>query len=365
MAGEGRKNSNFIVKKDDWSQCRNVAAEVGNLESGQVLLRVDRFAFTSNNISYALAGDMLDYWGFFPAEDGWGRLPVMGFGDVAESKHDQVKPGERVFGFFPMSNYLKIQADKVNAAGFIDASPHRANHAAAYVQFTSTANDPMYEAGFEDQLMLLRGLFMTSYLADDFIADNDFFGARSVVVTSASSKTAIALAFLLARRPGLEAIGLTSERNLDFVKGLGLYDQVIPYDLVGSLPGEVPTVVVDMAGDGSVTSALHHHFGAQLKHDCTIGATHWDQGRALGELPGATPEFFFAPTLMQKRSQEWGPGGLQKRLAGAWREFRISTGDWLQVVRSWGASSVEQVYRTILEGRAHPNQGHVLSPWDG
>ena len=55
------------------------------LPDGHVLLRLERAALTSNNISYAFSGEMLDYWGFFPTEANWGRLPVMGFGIVTAS----------------------------------------------------------------------------------------------------------------------------------------------------------------------------------------------------------------------------------------------------------------------------------------
>ncbi len=68
------------------------------------------------------------------------------------------------------------------------------------------ASDPLYQvvggAEREDALMIFRGLFMTSFLADDYLAESDFGGAREVVVISASSKTAIALAWSShARRP--------------------------------------------------------------------------------------------------------------------------------------------------------------------
>jgi hypothetical protein len=34
---------------------------------------------------------------------------------------------------------------------------------------------------------------------------------------------------------------------------------------------------------------------------------------------------------------------------------------WIRIVRGAGAKAVEQVYRDTLEGRARPDQGHVLS----
>lgn len=126
----------------------------------------------------------------------------MGFGDVIASEHPEVALGERVFGFFPMSKHLVIQADRLNAGGFSDAAPHRSKHAPAYRQYSRVATDPQYDAEYEDETLLLRGLFMTSFLVDDFLADGDFFGARSFLISSASSKTAVALAALLSARGG-------------------------------------------------------------------------------------------------------------------------------------------------------------------
>ena len=42
-----------------------------------------------------------------------------------------------------------------------------------------------------DRHALLRGLFLTGLLADEFFADSNYFGAASAGLLSASSKTAI------------------------------------------------------------------------------------------------------------------------------------------------------------------------------
>ena len=365
MTAEFHDGLDFIVKRDDWRQCRFVpAAAESELHPGQVLLRVDRFAFTSNNISYALAGDRLGYWRFFPTEEGWGRLPVMGFGDVIRSSHPDVPEGDRVFGFFPMSTHLAIEADRVTPRQYIDAAPHRQQLAAAYRQYSRVGGDPFYAAEREDQHMLLWGLFVTSFLVDDFLADNDLFGAQSFVITSASSKTAIALAFLLAQRGRGKVIGLTSRGNISFVDGLGFYAEAVAYDDLKSLAADVPVVLVDHSGDGEVVDGLHHHYGNNIKYSCLVGGTHWDANPPAGDLPGAIPKFFFAPSQIQKRSQDWGAAGLQERMGEVWVRFRDSSDEWLRVVRHTGRDAVERAYRDVLEGRSKPDQGHVLSLWE-
>ena len=364
--GVAREGTDFLVRRDNWRRGRfdhPVLAE--DLSTGQVLLRVDRFALTSNNISYAMAGDMLGYWNFFPAEKGWGRIPVMGFGEVLRSAHPEIAEGERVFGFFPMSKHLVVQADEVAPGQFSDAASHRSATAPVYRQYIRSAADPLYEEKHEDALMLLRGLFMTSFLVDDFIAENDFFGAESFVISSASSKTALALAYQLSQRSRGRVIGLTSERNRPFVESLGFYDATVLYDEIESLPSESRVVFVDHSGNGSVVNRIHRHFSDNLRYSCSVGGTHWEAGQPRDEsLPGATPTFFFAPAQLQKRGADWGPQGLRDRLGGAWQRFLAASDSWLTVVRDHGEAALERVYGDVLEGRARPNEGHVLSLWD-
>ena len=59
------------------------------LAPGEARLRVLRFGLSSNNVTYAVFGDALQYWSFFPPADGgteWGRVPVWGFGEVVETR---------------------------------------------------------------------------------------------------------------------------------------------------------------------------------------------------------------------------------------------------------------------------------------
>lgn len=356
----------FIVNRKDFGKCKfvyqNEAADP-SLESGEVLLTVAKFAFTANNITYAVAGDMLSYWNFFPAEDGWGRIPVWGIAVVSKSKHDEVSEGERYFGYLPMSNALKVIPKKVNANGFVDGSEHRQALPPTYNQYSRMTLELGYEEKFDDYVMLFRPLFMTSFLIDDFIADNDFFGARSIVLSSASSKTAFGTAFLLSQRSDskCEVIGLTSPGNREFVEGLGCYDKVVTYDDIESLSNDVPTTFVDMAGNAKVIASVHNHFTEQLKYSCLVGITHWKQNAPTSGLPGATPTFFFAPDLIQKRSKDWGAGGLQDRFGKAWDAFMKPVADWIEIVHGEGKEAVEKIYHDTLEGHAKPNQGHILS----
>jgi Protein of unknown function (DUF2855) len=353
--------SDFLVKRDELRECRVAESEAPEVGSGQALLRVDSFGLTANNVTYAVMGEAMSYWDFFPAEDGWGRVPMWGFAEVERSEAEGVEPGSRVYGYLPPSSHLLVTPASANEKGFTDASPHRASLPSAYHRYLVTTEDPFYRADTEDVQMLLRPLFFTSFLIDDQLADEGLTERGPIVISSASSKTAIAAAFLLARRDGVELVGLTSAGNKEFVEGLGIYARTVAYDEIGSL-GDGPATYVDIAGDGAVRQAVHTHFGDRLSYSMTVGVTHWeDLGSGQGDLPGPAPAFFFAPARVEKRSDDWGPAELERRVAEAWHPFCEWTAGWLEVTRGQGFEGVKSAYLDVLEGRVGPKSAHIIS----
>jgi hypothetical protein len=360
------RTADFLVDRRDLRRCTvedGPGPEDLALAPGQILLGIDAFALTANNVTYAVFGDAMGYWKFFPSHDEWGRVPVWGFADVVRSRHDALPAGERVYGYVPMSTHLVVQPDGVAEASFVDASTHRRPLPPVYNQYVRVAHDPSYEARHEAQQMLFRPLFTTAFLLDDLLAEREFFGASAVLIASASSKTALALAFLLSRRarPRRRVIGLTSGAHAGFVERVGCYDQVVPYPGIASLPTDAPVVLVDMAGSGRVLAAVHEHFGDRLRYSCLVGATHWEAPRPQEALPGPQPEFFFAPDRLRARTRDWGADGFQARVGTSWRDFVPAADAWIEVVRRSGAAAVEETYRELLEGRAAPDRGYVLS----
>jgi hypothetical protein len=366
-------SSGLLVQRSDLRNTRWVSDELiagAPLPDGAVRFRVDSFALTSNNVTYAAFGEAMNYWRFFPAEDAaWGRIPVWGFANVVESRCEGIAPGERFYGYWPLATHAVLQPERVKPAGFVDGAAHRRELHAVYNQYLRCSADPAYDAAREAEQALLRPLYITSFLIDDFLADNAFFGARRVLLSSASSKTAYGTAFCLSRRRGsssaVEVIGLTSPGNLAFTQGLGCYDRVLPHGDVTRLASDEAAVYVDFSGSAAVRESVHRHFGDKLAYSCSVGGTHWD---ALGSgkgLPGPRPLLFFAPAQISKRVAEWGAAGLQERLAQAWLAFMQPVTDaqhpWLQVVRGQGRAAVEEVYVALLDGRSRPQQGHLLS----
>jgi len=353
--------TDFLVKRDDLRECRIVEGPEPEIDSGQALLRVDTFGLTSNNVTYAVFGEAMSYWDFFPAEDGWGRVPMWGFAEVERSEAEGVEPGTRLFGYLPPSSHLVVTPADAGEAGFVDASPHRAALPSAYHRYLATGADPFYAADTEEMQMLLRPLFFTSFLIDDQLGDEGLTGDGPVLISSASSKTAIAAAYLLAQRDGVELVGLTSPRSAEFVEGLGIYDRAVTYDAIASLD-RGPATFVDVAGDGEVRHAVHSHYGDDLVHSMAVGVTHWeDFGAGAGDLPGPQPKFFFAPDRVTKRSADWGRAGLESRVADAWHPFCGWTAGWLETIPGRGFDAVRDAYLDVLEGKVPPDRAHVLT----
>ncbi|SFI63186.1 Protein of unknown function [Bradyrhizobium sp. cf659] len=355
--------TDFIVARDDLETCKTIATELpaaDALPQDALLVKVERFALTANNITYAVMGDELKYWQIFPAPHGFGNIPVWGFGEVIASKHPNIPAGERLFGYFPIATHLVIEATDVSKRGLRDGAAHRQGVAPVYNLYSRVTGDPAYAGRQGDYQALLRPLFMLSFLVDDFLAENDDFGARTVLLSSASSKTAFGLAHLLHTR-GRKVIGLTSAGNTGFVTSLGCYDEVVTYDRVTSLPSNAPVAFVDMAGSSALRAELHRHFGDQMKCSVRVGLTHRATDADEGALPGAKPRWFFAPDHIRKRAKDWGPGGIEQRFGAAWSGFAPRLERCLSVVESRGPEAVRQVYLDTLKGRIPPEQGHMLS----
>jgi hypothetical protein len=335
-------------------------------------MRIDRFALTANNITYGAFGEGMSYWSFFPADDATtGCIPVWGFASVVESRCDGVAVGERFYGYFPMADEVVLHPVAVDAHRFIDGAPHRRELHGVYNQYLRCSADPLYRPDDEDILALYRPLFTTSFLIDDFLADNAFFGAGEVLVSSASSKTAYGLGFCLAARraggsgSGVRSVGLTSPGNVAFTRDLGCWDEVVAYADVTRLSPGVGAVYVDMSGDAALRATIHGHWQDRLAYSCSVGGTHWE-GLGSGKgLPGPRPVLFFAPAQAKKRIGEWGPAGFQERIAGAWTAFLARARDpsrpWLEVVAGKGREAVESTYAALLDGRVPANEGRILA----
>jgi len=361
----------FQVNKTDFTQTRivnnpNITVDTP-LKTNEIIVAIESFALTANNITYAVLGDKLGYWQFFPATDNddkqWGIIPVWGFANVVSSNSDEISVGEKLFGYFPPASLLKMEASSIKSQRFIDGSEHRKLLPAGYNVYRRVSTDPGYTPNFDDQRMLLFPLHITSYCLWDYLKDSDWFKAKQVVIISASSKTSIGLAYGLNEdETAPTVIGMTSDNNAEFVNKLGLYQQVISYNDIEKINKNIKTVIVDMSGNTQQLRKIEEHLNGNLLHCIQVGLTHWDEAQAESPFKTTSSEMFFAPGHIQKRIAEWGPKVFENQSINFMTNSAKHSANWLKFSHIKGLTSMSETYKQVCNGHLSPEQGVIIKP---
>uniref|UniRef100_A0A7S2RYR8 DUF2855 family protein n=1 Tax=Mucochytrium quahogii TaxID=96639 RepID=A0A7S2RYR8_9STRA len=353
--------------------CENVAVcsieEEGamRLAPGQVLVKVVKVAFTSNVISYALGGKSLRYFDFFPGPSARkGVVPSWGIGVVVATRDSRIQENERIYGLFPFSQLLVLNVSVVRPGEFVDLAENRKDLSTVYNTYMRLGHnrDPFYVPGAEDYMILLRPLFVTAWLLKEFtqraLAD---FDEKQVIISCASSKTAMSLAFLLKHcsTHAISVVGLTSTRNARFVNALEVYDKVVVYDDIESeIPVIVGTQIVDMSGNGNMLRRIILRIPSAK---CAlVGATDWEKG--MKDLPG---KFFFAPAQAVQVIKQIGKDAFDTTVSTDWVSFlgHAKKYKWVHIEYRNGPDAVLDVYRQALhQNLGDASVGLVLSMWD-
>lgn len=330
-----------------------VSFDDNELQQGQLLLKVDRFGFSANNITYAALGDKMGYWGFFPAgehSDKYGIMPVWGFAEVVASKHDEVPVGKRVYGYLPFASHLVVDVSNLKDTGFHDSNKARVSINKVYDQYLFVDSDPAYIAQREVWQMNFRPLFMTSFVLGLHVNDNAAQG--QVLLSSAASKTALGTAAYLTslKDRNFKVIGLTSEGNKTFVENTGCYDHVLSYQALPELDANTSAWLLDFAANGDVHDTLHGHLADNLQKISLIGATDWSASNKPS-MTQANSSVFFAPAEVQQRIKEMGQGGFMLSYAGAWKNFATVSAKLMQEQSFEGTEALISLYQSALDNR--------------
>ena len=360
--------STVWVKKSALTETQIHEEALPPLGDGEIRLSIESFSVTANNITYAVIGDMFGYWNFFPAEGGWGVVPMWGHAVVEESRHPDIAVGERVYGYLPMGTHLDVLPGKVSGGGFTDMAAHRQPMSPIYNQYSRLAADPEYDPAKEAERMLFGPLFKTGFLIEAMFRREGWFSTQNLIMTSASSKTSMGLASVSKDlSPDIKRIGMTSSGNVHFVEGTALYDEVIAYDDMEALP-TTASVCVDFAGNSSLLRGIHESLGEHLKYSCLVGATHVDArgangaGGGGGARPGPKPILFFAPDHAVATVQELGPKGFGEAVAVSWKNFLDAVDGVVAIDERQGLNAAAEAFVETLEGRADPQIGIIIRP---
>lgn len=365
----------FEVIKNDLEKAQLAGRQAPEIAQGEISVKIERFAFTANNISYGVVGERIGYWKFFPtfnpdaktdADNKWGVIPVWGIGVVEESRCAGIEEGERLYGYFPMGSHLVLKPEKIKQERFLDGSEHRASLPPVYNNYNRLNTEENYTADTDDERILLMPLYATSFCLYDFLIDNKWFGASKdangqVIIPSASSKTALGLAYALCDdKNAPHLVGFTSSTNRQMVKACGLYDQVLSYDQLSGIDASRPSVIIDMSGNGQVLSDLHGALGEQMRYCANVGLTHYDSNKMGPDFISERSAMFFAPSHIQKRAAEWGPGVFEAKAGEFWFKTSMRTREWQKIIHSKGVGEIENVYREALRGDVPAAEARIV-----
>ncbi len=336
--------------------------EMPRLSPGAVRLKLDLLALSSNNVTYAAMGSSeLGYWDFFPAPDGWGCPPCWGLATVVESESAEIEVGTRYYGYFPISELVDVIPSNVGLHGFSDRSPHRATKAAAYNLYHDLRNDPLYDAAFEPEQVLFRPVFSPGWWLADYIHHSR---PSTVVLSSASSKSAIAMSWKLGKLSNCNSVALTSSQNERFVQDTGLYTQVLTYENLDLEHAVEPVAYVDFLGQDELREAVHRELGTRLKQSILFGATD-RTAKPEGVKPpdvlpsGPAPEFFFTPGYAAKRIEA--EPDISKEIQADTREFYRASRAFITIRQSAGVDAIVADWQRLLAGGVPPSEGLAFS----
>jgi hypothetical protein len=185
-----------------------------------------------------------------------------------------------------------------------------------------------------------------------------------VVLSSASSKTALATAHQLKKLGAVDLLALTSPGNEAYVRDTGLYDRVVTYANAASLSSDGGTTFVDFLGRADLTATVHATLGAQLTRSIVIGATDWGDKPggvqpAPADLAGPKPEFFFVPTYAAGRLQA--DPNLAAAMLTDMRAFYPASRAFVEAERQTGADAIVAAWARLTAGDISPRKGLVLS----
>lgn len=353
-------NHLFRVEKNDIYKVKASQEPLAPLQEGEVRLAIAKYALTTNNITYAVSGFKLKYWNFFPSDEPYGIIPVWGYGTVEATEHPEIKVGERYYGYFPMAAYCTVSPSKIKSFGFSDGAAHRQEMAAVYNQYLRVEPESAQDPAIDNYTPIIKPLFATSFLIYQFLKSQAFLEAEQIIITSASSKTSLALAFNLHQHQTTDnkkIIGLTSSRNAQFVQGTGYYDRVLAYEEYQSVAKE-KSVIVDMSGNYGLLENLSNLLTEQIQHIALVGLTDWKAAGRFSSIPKT--QFFFAPNHFKTFYQEYGAERANQMLNEALVGFINDMKDLTELEFITDMDKLSQLYLEMVDGKVDPKKGYVV-----
>lgn len=345
------------------------------VRDGDVLVHICKFVCTSNTITYALVGrSVLNTFVHYPTGDpNFASSPAWGIGVVVASRAGHIKVGTRIRGYFPMRCYCVLKPSKVIQNTFEDMAEHRSKTINAYRSYTIQDLFSASKADNEDLAVAGGSLYSTGFSAS---MQGEMKGATSVIYTSASSRTALTGAFAAKfNNLSFKRIGITSQRNLEFVKSTNYYNEVVTYDMVSTLrvlPND-KVAIYDMAGNVECNAELRKHFNRHIIDFSGVGKTHVSlygpqvfgggNKNLVAKYGGAKEESFLIFVALANAQKRYGKKKINKMLVESQNAYIEAELKNFKAKRVYGPVATKAVWDNTVNNTCDPDLTYVCSLW--
>ncbi|CAK9025715.1 unnamed protein product [Durusdinium trenchii] len=345
--------------------------KVPDLDQGEVLLKVEKFAFSHMALGYLMKGftrTFSAYHNFYKAsEENLYRSACWGFATVMESTHDKVAVGTRLYGLLPAARY-QVQTVGDTIPGKKD-EPSCVELAMEGVPFNlrrfqemEVVSDCM-EPHLEDWIICTKEIYTMAYYMDEqLLVDTGMINC--VIISCASAKTALALAFCLRMRDMRYVFGLTSKDHLDFARSTDLFHEVFSYDNVASLPNNHTVVYMDFKCDGELRQQITLRMGTNLMYNMVVGPAVFQKKMKDQLFEKRAREVLFDESSWRERRRlvaEVTKTGRNEKLKYSYQAFIERMKKIITVKHINGVDGFVEMYDALYSNASSPADVHVCS----
>jgi hypothetical protein len=347
-----------------------------SVRSGEILVHITKLSVTANTVTYSLVGrHSLKTFEHFPVPNPkYASVPAWGVGVVTSSKNASVPVGTRLQGYYPMRKHVILTPSKVKRKQFEDTASHRAALIPAYRTYRMIQQPATKDQEQMENLLLTDALlFSTGWGCAQQGLE---MGGNTILITSASSRTSLTAAFSAQHHKMFqEVIGVTSARNVTFVKSTGLYDTVCTYDdIAGSLGYKDgrKVVVYDMAGNREAKLKIRQHFGEAVVDYASVGQTTVSvndanplgRGMPVDANGGAKEKGFLVFHALAAASKKYGQNRMASMLTDAQKAYCVWKLPHFQTMNLYGVEGLLRVWRDTVDNKALAGISYMCSLWE-
>lgn len=381
------------------------------LGPSSVRVRTKAMSLTANNMSYAKAGFLLNWWNVHPLPPStppqfnnatkYGRINCWGFAEVLESTHPSVGKGSYLWGYQPIGTLaqdLVLEKGTVPGQVFVK-NDYRQDIFSIYNRYfvfpadlgkdiEARAESIAYDAIF-------RVMYETAYLVNRFVftpdpketlppdtADTtwdpskaDIKGA-TVICFAPGAKVALSFARELRhgqKKPVAKVIGAASEFSIEFVRQTGEYDEVISTseglsNVLARVPDGGKIVLVDFGGRGGIApkwaAALSETHKDVLLMKCGGEISEQSSSDVLASFQKAqstTPTYesaqINASDIRDLAIAKYGEERYFTDFEEAWGAFKQTPIKGLNITWGNGMEDVVKGWKSLSAGTVQPNEG--------